>query len=403
MGYVCQAQENSTFIRPEVGIGFTTASNKKFPVRDLQKQLILNFGRETKDLNTEWQQWLHIPRTGFSLGVTDFGNPSELGYALSALAFLEVRSFNSDRWNLQLGLGGSYFNKKFDFQTNFDNRAVSTRINWSARVSLHYTIIQKPRVNYRLGLGAFHHSNGHLRLPNQGYNSFLLILAASLKKEEVSINNSIPLKPSRSISKYLTIRSGIGQSVLSDLGIFNNSKKVVNLSAEYGFVFNKSFKVGAGAFYQFYEQYYDYINDDNFLVRDGQEFSDLASNPWHNATSYGVFVKGELLFNHIGLEMRMGVNFHKPAYAIDWRLNYGWDYIPLEPPSYWVYGKLDSKYRTKKLINTRLGVKYYLKGTEDVPTHNFYAGAFINANLGQADFTELGLGYVYSFSKRNRK
>ena len=50
-----------------------------------------------------------------------------------------------------------------------------------------------------------------------------------------------------------------------------------------------------------------------------------------------------------------------------------------------------------------MGLKYYLIGTTKVPKNNLYLGFHINANLGQADFTELSLGYVYSFNFMNRE
>ena len=75
---------------------------------------------------------------------------------------------------------------------------------------------------------------------------------------------------------------------------------------------------------------------------------------------------------------------------------------PREIPENWMLGELDSKYKLKRLISGRLGLKYYLIGTKKSPVNNLYFGVYLNSNLGQADFSEMSLGYVYSFNfKKN--
>jgi hypothetical protein len=73
---------------------------------------------------------------------------------------------------------------------------------------------------------------------------------------------------------------------------------------------------------------------------------------------------------------------------------------PREIPQGWVLGEFNTKYNLKKSINTRLGIKYYLLSTHKKPKHNAYMAVHLNSNLGQADFTEITLGYTYSFSKQ---
>lgn len=395
-----QEETSPITLIPEVVFGTSAASNKTFPERKLQKQAIFNLVWHHENNTQEWARWLQSPRTGISVGYTDFGNSDRLGSAFTFMPFLEFNAFKSQRFTTQIGIGASYFTKEFDFETNFFNRAVSTDLTWSFRAFMHYNFLQKEKVNYRVGAGIFHHSNGHTRLPNQGYNSFLVSLSAEIKGAKYrAFAKNIPVleKPKRTIQDYIAIRTGIGQNVFSDVSIFNEKKEVYALSAEYGKIYNKTLKVGVGAFYRLYEHYYDYINDNESLVQDGQDYASLRDNPWHNAANYGLFVKGELLLNHVGIELLIGANFHKPAYKIDWQINEGWDFAPREIPEGWVLGELDSKFKFKNAINTRIGLKYYLIGTDSAPKHNLYAGAFINANLGQADFTELGIGYVRSF------
>ena len=78
----------------------------------------------------------------------------------------------------------------------------------------------------------------------------------------------------------------------------------------------------------------------------------------------------------------MGVNFYKPFYEEEWLLN--------EVELNWYY-------QIKKHVPARMGLKFYALNTDKNPKHNVFLGATINANLGQADFTELSLGYVRRF------
>lgn len=48
-------------------------------------------------------------------------------------------------------------------------------------------------------------------------------------------------------------------------------------------------------------------------------------------------------------------------------------------------------------------LKYYLWSTNNAPKHNTFIGAHINANIGQADFTELSFRYVYRFNMKEKE
>jgi hypothetical protein len=131
------------------------------------------------------------------------------------------------------------------------------------------------------------------------------------------------------------------------------------------------------------------------LVQEDREFEYFKKHPIWNASNIGLSLGGELLLNHFGIHLQVGFNLFKPAYKIDWRINEGWENIPRVIPenSNIVLGEFDSYFKIKHIISTRFGLKYYLIGTEKQPRNNIYLGAYINGNLGQADFTELAIGY----------
>ena len=393
--------DNSAIVfTPEILVGKTLPSNFGFPETKLHKQLLVNVSKNHENTPREWAHRLKGLHTGVSLGLTDFGQLDSLGIAISLIPNVEFNAFKSKRFKILTGLGASYFTKKYDPITNPNNRAVSTDITWAFRFLLKYELLTTKNVDWNLGIGLSHHSNGHTKLDNRGYN----VIVGSISG---AINNPFNKNKQQTLDKplyqnsryaYLEVRAGHGWNVLAEA--FNTTKAVYTISGEYGYVFNNVFKLGVGAHYRFYQHYYDYINNNESLVQDSREFEYLKQNPFKNATSLSLYLNTEILLDHFGLDFSVGYNLYKEAYQIDWRINEGWVNTPREIPEGWVLGEFNAKYNLKKSINTRLGIKYYLISTHKKPKHNAYTAVHLNSNLGQADFTEITVGYTYSFSKQ---
>lgn len=394
-----ETENISSFVfTPEIMVGYTAESNEFFPDRNLQTQALLNFGWDHSKNPREWARRLKGPKTGISVGYTSFGNKDSLGGAISVLPFIEFDIFKSKRLRSQVGMGGSYFTKIYDEISNPRNQAVSTRLTWSFRAFMHYEFLRTEGIDWRLGLGYFHHSNGHTRLPNQGYNSFLLSLSADIKNKDAAEGADLTENSEfdRRVNDYVSFYGGFGINVLSLA--YNDKRGVYTVSGEYGKVLNGLFKVGIGFYYRYYEHYYNYIADEEFLVRPGEEFEEFTEDLWRYATNFGLHANGEFMLNHVGFNVQLGINLHKPAYQIDWRINQGWDNTPREIPPNFMLGEFDSKYRLKKTLAARMGLKYYLWDTSKEPVNNIFFGIHINANGGQADFTDISLGYIISFN-----
>ncbi|WP_282086338.1 acyloxyacyl hydrolase [Aquimarina algiphila] len=388
------------FVVPEILIGKTGEANTGFPETKLQKSFFVSFGRRSRMIDQQWAILLGYPKTGVSLGVTDFGNTEKLGMAYTVMPFIEVGIFRkySSRWNLNIGMGSSYIDKQFHPDTNPFNQAVTTKINWAFRSFVYYDIFRKEALNWRLGVGYTHYSNGHTRLPNQGLNSFLVSLSSSIGKEDkISDKDRIIQKEKRirSSETYFSGRIGIGQNVLSR--IYNDKKEVYSIALSAGKIINRTFKFGAGFYYRFYEQYYDHINENGPLI--SEQVPNFRDNPYRYATNLGFFASTEFLMGHVGVEIDLGINIYKPFYKIDWQLSQGYFF----KGEYTRLGELDSYYQIKRTISSKLEIKYYLFNTNKSPKNNIYIGASINANLGQADFSDLSLGYVYRFNFKERK
>jgi len=391
----------SNFIAPEIMIGQLSEPNTDFPEVGLQKTFILNFGAYQKSNKQEWAYRLNYPQTGISFGFSEYGNPKSVGRSYSIIPNAAFSVFNSNRFRMLFGLGLSYHNVQYDIRTNPLNKGITTDFAWAFRGSLLYDLWKFESSTLKLGINYLHHSNGHVKLPNQGFNSFLLGVSYEMgysNRDDFPKQVIIKESSERSTYNYYSFRIGLGQNVLSQ--IFNDKKEIYTAALTYGKVINKTYKFGIGAYYRFYEHYYDYIKNEEELIVD--RYPQFLENPFGYATNFGVFGAGELLLNHIGVEFQLGLNIYKPFYQVDWILNQGYVYIAYDenenPFIAVAYGELDWYYEVKRTVSSRLGLKYYFIGTDKNPRHNFYIGAHINANLGQADFNELSFGYVYSFN-----
>lgn len=394
-------KNHAGYFSSEFFVGKTMEAYDGFPAIGLQRQLYLGLGRDHANNPQQWARHLSGIKTAFSLGITDFGNLDTLGYAVLAMPQIEFKAFNSQDISILTGLGISYFSKKFHHITNPQNRAVTTDLTWAFRLALYYRILTLERSNWRVGLAYSHHSNGHTRLMNNGYNSFTLGLSAQFGNASVSEQLSHHDGGNRFTSDYFSLRAGLGKNVFALP--FNERRDVYVLAGEYGRVYKNSLKLGIGFYYRFYQHYYRYIVHRESLVQNGREFDYFQGNPVFYASNLGISVQGEILLNHWGIEMQLGYNFHKPAYKLEWRINEGWENPPKEIDRGWQLGEYNVKYKMKYRFATRLGLKYYILGNERRSKNDVFIGAHLNANLGQADFSEVSIGYIRRFSFREIK
>ncbi len=392
------------FTTTELLVGKTFDSNTNFPETNLHKTLFLNFGKTNRDTNQEWAYRLGYPKTGLSFALTDYGNGKELGYSVSVLPFTEFNlQKKRRRIKMLVGMGTAYYTKRYDslpyIYNNYPevvNRANRTRLNWSFRLFFYYKFLQTKNSNWRVGFGYFHQSNGHTKLPNQGMNSILLSLSREVnyttetkKTPLLSKNNFL-----KSTYWFIRLRTGVGQNALAEY--LNSRKPVYTISFSGGKVYNNTLRIGAGVYYRLYGGYHDYIKNDGELVV--SEYSYMQENPLKYASSYGAFADAELLLGHVGFGISLGYNFYKPFYEVQWRLAEGFYWQTDSGNAIWIEGELNKMFKLKNQISSRLGMAYYLFNNNKAPKHNVFIGAYLNANLGQADFSELSIGYVYKFN-----
>ncbi|RZP16017.1 MAG: deacylase [Flavobacteriales bacterium] len=405
----------SNFTTTELQLGTTLPSNKGFPETGLQKTISLHFGKYQLKNTEEWAYRLKYPTTGMSFAITDYANKENIGYSASMMPFIEFGMFKKKikGLNFNVSLGVSYFTKSYTGTTfslnnpiENNNNAISTKVTWSLKSFFYYDFLRSNNNNWRLGVGYFHHSNGHTKFPNQGLNSFLFSVSKQSNYDLSSTRKTKgqkkqALKFEDNLQQFFTIRTGAGLNFLSEQ--FNDRKGVFTVAPSYGIIFNNTFKIGIGCFYRFYEHYYHYINNSEELIV--TQYPHFQLNPVKYSSSLGLFFSGEIFLGNIGMEFDIGYNLFKPFYEVDWKLNgFYWDFINEDGTveTRFVEREITSVYHLKHAILFRAGLKYYLINTNNNPKSNIFIGVHINTNLGQADFTELNLGYVHRFGRKSR-
>jgi hypothetical protein len=377
-GFTAGAQESSfvSYTEPEIMLGKIVKTNSFFPETNFQKRYLINFGRIHTD-STSWAGFFSYPASGFSLAFSKLGNDTVFGNAYGILKYIEFRPGRNltNSLNFQIALGASYFDLPYHSEFNPLNKALGSHINWSFRLFAYYNFHTSRRLIFRLGGGYLHSSNGHVRLPNFGLNSGAMSFSVLFVGKSPDLPAALPKTPPDKTQNFtVELRQGFGFHALGGTAGPPDSpvKAVYTSELSAGIIFRQYLKFYGGFSYRHYAHFSDYFSTTQ--VGKGFEFP-------YNGNLY-FFLGLELLMGNVSMDMNAGLTIFKPFYR---------DFDNLYQNS----KPLD--YTLKYLFPTRLGLKYYLLKTQYHPKNNFYFGAAINANFGEADFTEFSLGFVRTF------
>jgi len=375
--------KNNFFIAPEYMVGRVVPNYiDRFPNTHLQQALVLNLGAFT-DTSSTWAKYYNFPQTGISLFYSNIGNNKVFGQQFSGLIFISYKIFNKSKkpYFLKLGMGASYFTTYYDTILNPRNDDIGSPYTWAFQAFLYKTLLAKTGFNLKAGIGFSHASNGHTQLPNLGLNAGLLSLSAQFyHKNSIIAATSFHAKKNKSKSYSLSLRQSLGFHEYGDEHgpVGTGKRKVYSTSLSLGKTINRHFKLIAGATYRYYEQYYYQITK--------RQLAAYIKQPKWAASNIVLFVGSELLMGHFSIDAEFGVNVYKPFYK-----QYNKDFqVANTLKSYESF-----KANFKRFIASRMGLNLFLFNTNKLPKHNFFVGAHIKANFGQADFSEFTFGYRY--------
>ncbi len=367
------------FVEPELMLGKTVANYNDFPKTDAVQSVFLSVGiKDTRNLHCS--KYYNNPTTGVSFSYSNFGNDSVLGKSYGIMPFIQFHPWGhlQKTWSLKFGMGGSYFTRSY--ADSEQNLAIGSKLTWSFQAFLYRELFTLNRINFLVGAGYLHSSNAHTKLPNMGLNSAHVSLACQWnsrtlisKKKDIYLGTDVD-----SDRRYfINVRTGLG---IHEYGgksepVGGASGKVYSTALSGGILFKEHLKVRAGFTYRFYEHYYDQIEK--------TANPDFIDSPSWNASNIYFHLGSEFLIGHFGLDIEGGLNLFKPYYS-EYYKTYGG-------------GASEVKYKLKKYFSSRMGLNLYFINTNKMPKNNFFIGANINANFGQADFSEMNFGYTYTF------
>jgi len=323
--------------------------------------------------NKEWNSHFRYPQVGISLLYNYFGNDSVFGRNISALPNFTFRHGKADKFHgeLRLGLGIAYFTKIYNIRDNPTNLYIGSRLTNVSHASYNIVKFVHPYLAIKTGISVFHFSNGHYQLPNIGMNipSFNLGLKYFPNKMPVIRNNKIDSFDNKWLFNarlgigwhefgYSTYPAG-GPKYPVYCGTFYVSKRFTAIN-----------KLKLGLFVNYYTSFYDFITTQEIYKNKQGLKSSVAS----------VFIGHEFVSGHFGFVAEAGINIYNPFFNKFIRL---------------YTDKPELSSILKSISNNKLGFQYYPISSLKSGHNKLYIGAYIKANLGQADFLEWSVGYSW--------
>lgn len=314
-------------------------------VKDRNNAFELEFSQQDNRRNFTSNDY-RFPSRGFSLHYQDYGYKDVLGSSYSLLQFTKFNLIQKEKFgflDLRIGAGFGYITRKYDALTNPKNNAIGSGINAFVNFQLGY---EKYVKNFLFGFGLeiSHFSNAAIKMPNLGLNTPMCYakIGYAIKSREIwkpDTNPVIDILPRYSNKFQFYLISSVKQNLPG-----NNPSKylpVIAAHASYCKYINFKWDLEAGI---------DIIyNQANRVKYDDQVFS------------FGETIQAGIYFG-------AAANFYKSQ--IFFGLG-GYVYNKINPAG-WVYN--------------RIGYRYKI-------TPHLTALTAIIANIGIADYLEIGIGY----------
>lgn len=349
-----------------------------FPPTSLQQALAVDIGTIHADTSNPWAGYYNYPETGVSLFYSNLGENHIFGNQLAILPYITFKVLRKSKspWHLKLALGASYFSTFYDSIENPRNKDIGSSFTWAFQTTLYKTIYHSDGMNLRLNASYSHASNGHTQLPNLGINSGLIGISAQFyKKQSEGYLTPSKIQTGKDWSPMLILlEKGIGFHEFGhrDFPVGGKKYPVHSTSVGVGKVLNQHHLIKAGLTHRYYDSFYDYIT--------GNKDPEYIDQPQLNASALELYLGSEFYMGHISMDVYLGANVFKPFYKRFGEL---------------FKERTEIEYQLKRMFATRLGINLYLINTSKNPRNNLYIGPHIKANLDQADFTEVVVGYQY--------
>ena len=367
------AQTGTDAIDFSLGVGTVVRNHPDFPdIVDNAYTGSLTFSRHYNGYKP-WHRYYNYPRVGLNFTTASLGNDAILGYLAGAMCEMSFEKPIGKRFYraVRLSLGAAWFSNPHNQISNPDNVAMGSRIAFlpSAEYGIGFRLSKNWWLTGKAAL--IHSSNSHYKLPNLGINLPEVALGVRYRfaNDKVPLSDSIQLEHYKKIRFNVRMALGINESGSSTSPV-NGPKYPIYLgSVTISKMFSPINKVSAGIEVWYNKGVYDFIVS--------QEFYD--SKRHQRSTSAAIVLSHEFLMGHWGLVTTGGIYLYNPFYRERLKRD-----------------EIDGfKDKLKSHIPARLGIQYHLKNTNYRDSKNAFVGVYIKSNFGQADFLEMGWGWIF--------
>ena len=281
----------------------------------------------------EWQETYNYPDYGFSLQYQDFqSEPLGKNFALGLhYNFYFLKRHLVFRVSQGIGATTNPYNK----ETNYKNNAFGSRLMSANLFMLNY---KKENLLDRFGVHAglmfTHFSNGRIKSPNSGINTYAFNVGVNYnfnEKLEYKVDTLPPAPFDRDIKYNFALRTGVSESQVTDSG----QRPFYHIS------FYADKRVGRKSSLQ--------LGTELFLSQYLKEFIRYSSisypdkpylDPNTDYKRVGVLIGHELFVNRLSIETQVGYYVYKPfKYESD------------------LYQRVAAKYYVTDKVSTSVGLK----------------------------------------------
>lgn len=270
-----------------------------------------------------WEHLFNYPQIGVAFTYFNYGVPNELGSAYSLTSYIDVTPNNKKRNKLRLNIGTGfvYSTKRFHSITNPENSAVSSRISYVVRGTIHYEVPLNDQYFLNANLAFRHYSNGKLNMPNNGMNFPVVGLGLRFIPKPEKIHYFSPdslYSFDRNVHINLMVSTSWREVLKED---FKHKSYSLSLYLSKQVSKYNTLLIGIDGFYY-----------DNESVRRATSVY-VSQNPDENINNeldgrqVALTVGSELLFGNLALILQGGIYIYKPQpYYSNWYQRYGFKY-----------------------------------------------------------------------------
>lgn len=336
-------------------------NNQLEPVKEMSAYSF-SFGKQTIGKHY-WQENYQYPYIGGGIYVISFGeHAAEFGTPIAAYGFISAPFVRRKKWafnyDIQLGLAFNW--NPYNPISNPNNISIGAKKSVYIDLGAHLDYQFNDNFSMELGATLSHFSNGALKKPNFGLNTFAPRLSIAYQLDNSQAHFIVADNPPKfqpKIEWNIHVFAGLTNVIFDSLQIDVIEKHegvnfpTFGISSSINRQISPKSKIGVGftlGYHTFYHAAVSVVQND----------VEITSAKFSNKIAFSVFPSYELVIDRLSIIVQPGFYLYRS---------------PIND--------------NNPLFYQRLGVKYHLKG-------NLYIGVNLRAfNLHVSDFIEWNVGY----------